>query len=270
MLEDALREARPDRTRPVVWVTGAGFSAASGIPTFRGPEGYWTVGSKVWHPQELATFEAYSRLPREVWRWYLYRKGVCDRASPNAAHEALARLEERLGDAFRLVTQNVDGLHARAGNTPARTHEIHGNVDLMRDEDTGEVEPIPAGLALPDRDAPLDDDRWARLVHPRTGNRCRPHVLWFDEVYDEALYRSDSAVRAARTASVLVVVGTSGAARLPWLCAQAAIANGAVLVDVNPEDNPFREMARRTRRGFFVESGAVEGVARVAGALRPT
>jgi NAD-dependent deacetylase len=130
----------------------------------------------------------------------------------------------------------------------------------MRDEVTREVLPIPDGCALPDRDAPLDDATWARLVNPRTGNRCRPHVLWFDEYYEEGLYRSDSAVRAARTASAVVIVGTSGAARLPWLCAQAGIANGAVLIDVNPEDNPFREMARSCDRGVVIEAGAVEGV----------
>jgi NAD-dependent deacetylase len=249
---------RPTPSAPVVWITGAGFSAPSGIPTFRGTEGYWTVGSRVYQPQELATFEAWRRMPREVWRWYLYRKGVCDRAAPNAAHDALAALEARLGDAFRLVTQNVDGLHRRAGS--ARLYEIHGNIDQMRDERTDELLPIPEGCAVPDRDAPLHDAAWERLVNPRTGNRCRPHVLWFDEVYEEALYRSDSAVRAARTASAVIVVGTSGAARLPWLCAQAGMANGAVLVDVNPEDDPFRELARGYARGAVLEAGAVEGV----------
>ena len=253
----------PTASAPIVWLTGAGFSAPSGIPTFRGEEGYWTVGSRVYHPQELATSEAYQQIPREVWRWYLYRKTVCDRAAPNAAHHALAALEVRLGDAFRLVTQNVDGLHLRAGSTPARTHEIHGNIDRMRDERTGEVLPIPEGCAIADKDAVLDDAVWARLVNPRTGNRCRPHVLWFDEYYEEELYRSESALRAARSASAVVVVGTSGAARLPWLCAQAGMANGAVLIDVNPEENPFRELAQAYGRGAVVAADAIEGVRQV-------
>ena len=100
-----------------VVVTGAGVSAESGIPTFRGQDGYWTVGSRVYHPQELATHAAFRRMPEEVWRWYLYRLGVCRAAEPNPAHVALVELERALGDRFRLVTQNVDGLHLRAGSS---------------------------------------------------------------------------------------------------------------------------------------------------------
>ena len=102
------------------------------MPTFRGKEGYWTVGSRNYHPQELATREAFSHMPDEVWRWYLYRRSVCRRAAPNAGHMALVRLEERFGERFALVTQNVDGLHLRAGSSRERTFEIHGNIDYLR------------------------------------------------------------------------------------------------------------------------------------------
>ncbi|MCA9686135.1 MAG: RNA polymerase subunit sigma, partial [Myxococcales bacterium] len=100
------------RTEPkkVVVLTGAGISAESGIPTFRGPEGYWTVGAREYHPQELATLQAFNRMPREVWHWYLYRRGICRAAEPNPAHFALVELERALGDRFTLITQNVDGL----------------------------------------------------------------------------------------------------------------------------------------------------------------
>ena len=106
---------------PLVVVTGAGVSAESGIPTFRGKEGYWTVGSRVYQPQELATQAAFRRMPEEIWRWYLYRLGVCRAAAPNPGHVALVELERALGDRFLLVTQNVDGLHPRAGSSPGRT-----------------------------------------------------------------------------------------------------------------------------------------------------
>ena len=81
-------------------MTGAGISAESGIPTFRGPEGYWTFGSREYHPQEMATFNMFSRHPEEVWRWYLYRLGVCSNAEPNDGHYALVDMEELLEDRF--------------------------------------------------------------------------------------------------------------------------------------------------------------------------
>ena len=126
---DLLRRIR-ESEGPLVFLTGAGISAESGIPTFRGPEGFWRVGSRNYHPQEMATARAFSSMPDEVWRWYLHRRGVCRAAAPNAAHQALVQLDERLGERFRLVTQNVDGLHLRAGGDPARIYQIHGNIDL--------------------------------------------------------------------------------------------------------------------------------------------
>ena len=95
--------------------TGAGISAESGIPTFRGPEGYWTVGSKEYHPQEMATNRLFRQQPWDVWQWYLYRTSVCARAKPNRGHAILVELEQRLQDRFLLITQNVDNLHILAG-----------------------------------------------------------------------------------------------------------------------------------------------------------
>ena len=267
-LTELLSTVEPSPERPVVFLTGAGFSVASGIPTFRGPEGYWTVGSEVYHPQDLATHAAFSRMPRDVWHWYLYRKGICGQATPNRAHRALAELEQQLGDAFLLVTQNVDGLHRRGGSSAERLCEVHGNIDLMRDVVTGERLPIPDDLALTDKAAPLTDAMWERLVNPATGHRCRPHVLWFDEYYREDWYRSDTAMRVASQASALVVVGSSGAASLPMHATAAAAQAGAVVVDVNPDpSNPFAVFARSYPRGAVVTQGAVEGVWAVAEGL---
>ena len=263
-LRRLLESVRPTPQRPLVVLTGAGISAASGIPTFRGPEGYWTVGSEVFHPQDMATYAAFSQMPREVWRWYLWRRGVCRAADPNPAHEQLVAWERRLGDGFALVTQNVDGLHARAGNTWERTFEVHGSIDRMRDLSTDEVIDIPEDLVVADRDAELPDDVYDQLVNPDTGERCRPHVLWFDEVYDEENFRFYTAMERATRASIFVVCGTSGAAAVPYAAMTAAESAGAVLVDVSPDDNPFREIVRRHKRGCAIEAVAVDGLARIA------
>ena len=131
-------------------LTGAGISAESGIPTFRGPEGYWTVGSREYHPQEMATWAMFRRKPLEVWRWYLYRRHVCGTARPNEGHRALAEIERLFEDRFILITQNVDGLHLRAGSSPQRTFHIHGNVFFMRcaAECSRQIYPIPEGITI--------------------------------------------------------------------------------------------------------------------------
>src|SRR5215831_9378621 len=110
-MDDVIAACRQALAREggVVVLTGAGISAESGIPTFRGKEGYWTVGAREYHPQELATHEAFRAMPWEVWAWYLYRRSVCRRAHPNPGHEALTRIAVALPDRFALVTQNVDG-----------------------------------------------------------------------------------------------------------------------------------------------------------------
>ena len=243
---EALLDALLERVKPqrVVITTGAGISAESGIPTFRGPEGYWTVGSREYHPQEMATQAAFKQMPREVWRWYLYRKGVCNAAAPNRAHFALVELEQALGDRFLLVTQNVDGLHLRAGNTQARTIQVHGNTDFMRPI-AGDRTPIPIPASVPklEREDPITDEIWAQLVS-RDGRPTRPHVLWFDEYYEEELYRSQSAIDTAAECDLYVVVGTSGAAAIPYHMGAAALQNDAAVIDINPDDNPFAEHAR--------------------------
>jgi NAD-dependent protein deacetylases, SIR2 family len=157
-------------------MSGAGISAESGIPTFRGTEGYWTVGSRVYHPQEMATRAMFDRSPREVWRWYLYRMGVCRQAAPNAGHRAVVDLERLLGERFTLITQNVDGLHLRAGSSPGRALQIHGNVFFMRcaGECSTAVFPLPADVPAKEPDEPLTDAEAARLVCPRCGGLARP------------------------------------------------------------------------------------------------
>ena len=270
-LEPRLREILDEvRTRrgKVLALTGAGISAESGIPTFRGKEGFWVVGSRNYMPQEMATHAMFTIAPEEVWRWYLHRFGVVRGAAPNAGHEALVRLERALGDRFTLVTQNIDGLHRRAGAADARTYCIHGDAAWVRcayDCGVGLL-PLP-DLGSRDASAPLSAAERARLTCPRCGGWLRPHVLWFDECYDEENYRFDSTRRAAGAADLLLVVGTSGATNLPMQVGQLCFTQGAALVDVNPEENPFSELAERSRRGFFARGSASARLPEIVAAL---
>jgi NAD-dependent deacetylase len=256
------------RGGPVVALTGAGVSAESGIPTFRGPEGYWTVGSRVYLPQEMATQSAFRAMPDEVWRWYLARLGTCHGAQPNAAHHALAELDRAIGDRFLLVTQNVDGLHLRAGSPPERTYQIHGNVDFMRCAGAHgeEVVRMPERLPLVRDDQPLPDEVRTRLVCPRCGGRTRPHVLWFDEYYDEELFKFESSLAAAARCAVLITIGTSGATNLPTQMVLAAARSGALLIDVNPDEGAFAEAAIGAG-GFWLAGTATDKVPPLTGAI---
>ena len=257
---------------PVVFLTGAGISAESGIPTFRGSEGYWRVGSRNYQPMELATRAAFDEMPDEVWRWYLYRRSVCRAAQPNQAHRALVEGEQLLGDRFLLVTQNVDGLHLRAGHSEDRLYQIHGNIDFCRcvEECPAGAVPraLPAALGEPwDKERPLDEaDR--RLLRCGCGAWMRPHVLWFDESYDEPRYRFTSTLAAVERAALLVVIGTSGATSLPTrMCERAAARRIAFLV-LDPEETVFASLARSSSRGAFVRGPAGRLVPELVAALR--
>lgn len=257
--ERLLRQSAAGR---VVFLTGAGLSADSGIPTFRGPEGYWKVGTQEYFPEELATLAAFKRHRQVCWGWYLYRRAVCRRAVPNHAHAAIARLDS-LGDRFTLVTQNVDGLHGRAGSAPERTYEIHGNIDRYRcfDDCTTDRYPIPDSVSLEwAKERVLDELTDSVLRCPRCGAPGRPHVLWFDECYDEPRFRFESSRAAAADADLLVVVGTAGATNLPNQVVQLAAARGAAVIAVNLDPSPFTELAARLPKGVALIGRASEWV----------
>jgi NAD-dependent deacetylase len=262
-----LDEVREKRGR-VVALTGAGISAESGIPTFRGKEGYWVVGSRNYMPTEMATKEMFDRDPAEVWRWYLFRFGVCRKAEPNDGHRALVGLDRALGDRFHLVTQNIDGLHLRAGATRERTYCIHGDAAYVRcaAECTAELQEMP-DMGERGGETPFGEADRIRLSCPRCGGWLRPHVLWFDEYYDEHFYRMQSALRAAGSADLLLVVGTSGATNLPSQIGDLAWRRGIAMVDVNPEDNPFAARARSMAKGFSARGSASERLPGIVKAL---
>lgn len=200
--------------RSIAVLTGAGVSAESGIPTFRGPGGLW----RNFVPEELATAEAFERNPKLVWEWYLWRRSLVSTAAPNGGHIALARLEPEFAD-FTLVTQNVDGLHRRAGSQ--NVIELHGNIMRSRCHSCG----YPAG------DLALDND--GQLSACECGGLIRPDVVWFGELLPaEALKR---AWDAAKNADIFLSIGTSSAVQPAAGLADLAKQNGAYLVEINPQ-----------------------------------
>lgn len=253
-LEKRLAEVA-NTNQQVTVLTGAGISAESGIPTFRGPEGYWTVGSAVYQPQEMATLEMFRRDPEAVWAWYLYRLGICQKAAPNGGHRALVRMEKLLGDRFALVTQNVDNLHHRAGSTPERMHEIHGNIFQVRCAAgcMPELSPLPEGVSPKAPGDTLTMDETQRLQCRKCGAWLRPHVLWFDECYDEAYFHYQTVLALAQHTDLLIIVGTSGATNLPAQVVMAAVRQGATLIDVNIERDPFSQFAENSQGGDFIQ-----------------
>ena len=240
-------------------LTGAGVSADSGIPTFRGPEGYWTIGSQNYQPHEIATLAMFQRHPVEVWKWYLFRRSVCRNAEPNPGHRAISEMEGLLGDRFRLLTQNVDGLHLRAGNTLDRTYQIHGNLNYMRCSRrcSETIVPVPDDIPAKDRDSELTDDELALLACPSCGALARPHVLLWDESYDETFYRFESSMQVARQTTLLIVAGTAGATNLPNQVAATVMRRGNTLVDINIQPNVFSEAARNSPDGMFYRESSV-------------
>jgi NAD-dependent deacetylase len=228
----------------IIALTGAGISAESGIPTFRGEDGYWKIGSMNYTPMEMATVEKFRNYPWEVWHWYLTRIYKHRSAQPNDGHRALVELEKLLGERFQLITQNVDGLHLKAGNSPEKVYEIHGNLNYMRIFDSSR----PSLLPMPDFDEELDPkeplpEEVKSKLRDEAGNLMRPHVLWFDEIYNEELYRSESALKAAQEADLLLTIGTTGATSLPAVILKTVAQNGGTIIDINPEVTWFSDYA---------------------------
>ena len=227
--------------RAVTAMTGAGISAESGVPTFRGADGLWRTYSAT----DLATPEAFARDPGLVWRWYRWRQGIIGRAQPNLGHRALARLQSRI-PVFTLITQNVDGLHQRAGST--NVIELHGNIWRARCSRGCGHAVNGAGLERMPLSPAEDDDA---PVCP-CGALLRPDVVWFGEALDES--RIDLAVRAAQHCDVFLAVGTSAlvypAAGLPLIAGRA----GALVVEVNVDDTALTPHAGLVVRGPAAEA----------------
>ncbi len=221
--------------RRVVVATGAGMSRESGIPTFREAQtGLWSQ----FDPAELATEAAFRRAPARVFGWYAWRRSLVDRAQLHAGYRAVVQLERLVGE-LTVVTQNVDGLHRRAGSEGVI--ELHGALDRLRCLDGGH--PIPA--------SPVPSESVQAEVEPPAcpacGSPARPDVVWFGEELPQAAL--SAAWAAAAACDVMLVVGTSGlvypAAALPGIARDA----GAVVVEINPASTELTERAHVACRG---------------------
>ncbi len=198
-------------------LTGAGISADSGVPTFRGTDGLW----KNFRAEDLATPEAFGRDPRLVWEWYNWRRELIATKQPNEAHKTIVALERRSQD-FWLITQNVDGLHREAGS--AKLSEIHGNIWKVRCTGCGVVED--------NRDVPI-----ASLPSCRQcGSLLRPHIVWFGEsLFFEDL---DHCSRALSHCDTLLIIGTSGLVYPAAGFASIAKEAGAFVAEINLDPTP--------------------------------
>ena len=214
----------------VVVLTGAGISAESGIPTFRGKDGLWNR----FRPEELATPEAFERDPELVWKWYDWRRQLIARAEPNEGHRIIADMEKRFKD-FWLITQNVDGLHQRAGSK--KVIELHGSIWKLRC--------TSCGHELTSFEAPL---RKLPPLCERCSSLLRPGVVWFGEPLPRSAI--EKATEVSSQADVFLVVGTSAkvypAAQLPLI----AKSGGAKVIEVNPEETdltPYVDLSIRDK-----------------------
>jgi NAD-dependent deacetylase len=208
---------RLQSARSVAVLTGAGISADSGVPTFRGQDGLW----RSFRAEDLATPDAFSRDPRLVWEWYDWRRGLIATKDPNPAHHALVELERRY-EHFCVLTQNVDGLHEVAGSL--NLIELHGNIWKLRCTQCGRVRV--------NRDVPLSLLPYCAECR----GLLRPHIVWFGEsLHPEDLSRSEDALRSCE---LLLIIGTSGVVYPAASFASVARAAGAFVVEINLEPTP--------------------------------
>lgn len=225
----------------ITFLTGAGISSASGIPTYRGSDGIWIKGTKYYKPESFGTFKHFSMNADQVWQYTFFRKKMFAEALPNEAHFSLVEIEKILKERFHLITQNIDDLHQKAGTN--QIYEIHGNLREMRcsEECSKEVYKIPKEITLKDYDEDLTYDEKKRLVCPKCGDITRPNILWFDEYYNERNFKLDTTLRIAKNTSLLMILGSSGATNLPNRLVEQTLKYGGFVIDVNLEDNSFTD-----------------------------
>lgn len=208
---DRLRQAEK-----IVFVTGAGISQESGIPTFRGKDGFW----RKYDAMKLATIDAFYENPKLVWEWYEERRTNILAAKPNPGHLAMAELEKY--KPVHVLTQNIDGMHQRAGST--KVYELHGSIITVKCTVCDFKDIIVTGFSeLP----PVC----------KCGNILRPDVVWFGESLPQDVWHV--AMQQASSCDVMIVVGTSLAVSPANLLPVYARQNGAVVIEVNPEETPM-------------------------------
>lgn len=244
--------------RKISFLVGAGLSAESGIPTFRGKDGFWTSGSKNYTPQEIGTKKMFDVNFNEVWRWFLYRISICNSAKPNSSHIELSKIEQLLPSRFNLISQNVDGLHFAPESLINNVFLIHGDLRYMRcsEECTRQTFRIPSKLVNKERtrETPITLDEIKLLICPNCGSETRPHVLWFDESYNEYHYHLDSVLKIAKETGILFVIGTYGATNLPQRIVDNTLKRQGIVIDINPNENLFTSRLEKLKNGYIVKS----------------
>lgn len=216
----------------VAMLTGAGISAESGVPTFRGEEGLW----KKFRPEELANFDAFMRNPQLVWEWYNYRKHIINQVAPNAGHYAIAKMESIFSN-FHLITQNVDDLHRKAGSQ--QIYELHGNIMRNRCVDCSEYYD-----ELPSAEPGI-------LPKCQCGGLIRPNVVWFGENLPALELRCSFDV--ARSSDVFFSVGTSAVVQPAASLPLEAKHEGAYVVEINIEPTVISHSIDETILGKAAE-----------------
>ena len=239
----------------VLVLTGAGVSAESGIPTFRGKDGYW----RNLDPAQLATPEAFARDPKLVWEWYRERRQRIRNAQPNAAHEAIAKLV-RHADDFLLVTQNVDDLHARAGFPKEKMVQIHGDIFVTKcshchfsrrddDQDDRQHQECAADFGVRRHVAALKARTCPRTPKcPNCDALMRPGVVWFGEQLPWNELRRIENYLERGPCDLVIVAGTTATFGYIIDWALRARASNGELLEINPEETPLSQFATRLIR----------------------
>lgn len=211
----------------LIALTGAGISKESNVPTFRGSDGLW----KQYDAMQLANPSAFRTNPRLVWEWYSWRQSLIAGCSPNAAHEVLAVWEQK-GLLKSLITQNVDGLHQRAGSISI--HEVHGNIWSLRCTSCGYR-------------GQLDRPAIGIPACPSCNSNLRPDVIWFGEILNQETM--SEVYSELKMADVCIVIGTSAlvqpAATFPLIVKEY----GGIIIEVNPDDTPLTSAASMQLKG---------------------
>jgi len=234
--------------RRVLVLTGAGVSAESGIPTFRGKDGYW----RKLDPIKLATPEAFARDPELVWQWYRERRHSIRDAQPNAAHQAIANLAQR-ADEFLLVTQNVDDLHERAGLAKAEMVQIHGDIFVTKcsrcdfEQEQGHPPSVAAGTYRVAKEQGQEQSQNGVPRCTTCGALMRPGVVWFGEPLPSREIERVENYLQREPCGVVIVVGTTATFGYIIDWALRASRRGE-LIEVNPEETPLSRFATRLVR----------------------
>jgi NAD-dependent protein deacetylase/lipoamidase len=217
----------------IVFFTGAGISAESGIPTFRGKDGIWNKLK----PEELANFDAFLRNPEMVWEWYNHRKDIIHKSKPNPGHKAIAEMQNFFKE-VTVITQNIDNLHRRAGSRTI--YELHGNIERNY---CIECKTFYNG------DLPFEDKIPKCL---KCGGLIRPDIVWFGEYLPQDQFKASE--NASRNCDIFFVTGTSAIVFPAASLIYTAKESGAFIVEVNIEETEISSFANKT---FYGETGKV-------------